>query len=149
MVLINIFEISDVIRFNEQILEEPILYSKINLLIGQPSRVVEKVNKILIYDNDGIFLYTKDEKVISQISVIFSNPGWIDHAPRNIYSDKLIIEGIEIKSLNDFYKFSDEFLDRDEEEGEGIIHLNLESLSFSVQFDIETKQIIEISFWYS
>ena len=126
----------NIILLNEIPIGRPIYYEKIELALAvKPSRVVDSNNTIIVYDHEGVYLYTDKAEPgrISQVDIQFELQDWLNFAPKSIYGGKFYIGKKEVKNISDILSFSDEVLDRDEEEGDGVINIYLNEICLTKQ----------------
>jgi hypothetical protein len=64
--------------------------------LGEPSRTVDKANKIFVWDQKGIYAYSKtDRDFINDISFSFAKEEW-DYAPQSTFSGSIQIGNLTI-----------------------------------------------------
>lgn len=64
--------------------------------LGEPSRTVDKVNKIYVWDQHGIYAHSKtDRDFIHDISFSFAQEEW-DHAPQTTFPGSIQIGHVQI-----------------------------------------------------
>jgi hypothetical protein len=64
--------------------------------LGEPSRTLDKVNKIFVWDQQGIYAYSKlDRDLIHDISFSFVREEW-DYAPQTTFAGSIQIDGLQV-----------------------------------------------------
>jgi hypothetical protein len=64
--------------------------------LGEPSRTVDKVNKIFVWDQQGIYAYSKtDRDFVHDISFSFAKEEW-DYAPQTTFAGTIQLGGSQI-----------------------------------------------------
>jgi hypothetical protein len=64
--------------------------------LGEPSRTLAKVNKIYVWDGQGIYAYSKpDADVVHDISFSFVKEEW-DYAPQTPFNGSIQVAGLTI-----------------------------------------------------
>jgi hypothetical protein len=64
--------------------------------LGEPSRTLDKVNKIFVWDQQGIYAYSKtDRDHIHDISFSFAKEEW-DYAPQSTFGGSIQLGGLQI-----------------------------------------------------
>ena len=66
--------------------------------LGEPSRTVDKVNKIFVWDQRGIYAYSKlDRDFVNDISFSFAKEEW-DYAPQTPFAGTIEVGGLRISN---------------------------------------------------
>jgi hypothetical protein len=74
----------------------PATTAQLKELLGEPDRIVEKVNRILVWDGRGIYAYCRtDRDEIHDISIAFKKQGF-DFDPQNTFPGSVDVGGTTI-----------------------------------------------------
>jgi hypothetical protein len=86
---------------NGQFLSFPVSIIKMSELLGQPSRVVEKINTIRVWDDAGIYTYSKPgSQEVDSIDIALNRQNEYDFTPRNTFSGVIRLGTCEIRDID-------------------------------------------------
>jgi len=93
----NVVTISDqAANFGGHEVPLPATRGQLVAALGEPSRTIDKVNKIFVWDQQGIYAYSKvDRDVVHDISFSFAKEEW-DYAPHATFNGSIQLGGLQI-----------------------------------------------------
>jgi hypothetical protein len=93
----NVVTITDAAAsFGGQDVPFPATRAQLVAALGEPDRTLDKVNKIFVWDQRGIYAYSETNRDhIHDISFSFANEEW-DYAPKSVFTGSIRIGGVTI-----------------------------------------------------
>jgi hypothetical protein len=89
------------ITLNGKPLEFPLAVAEFSNVLGQPSRTVEKVSTIYVWDAIGIYAYCKPgSQYIDSVAVALNRLEEYDFSPKAVFAGRITLGSIDLRDID-------------------------------------------------